>query len=126
MATNLTNSKTRYSQGNDSIVIMQYDFGVPGGRSLDMTGFTGDVIRAGHVIIKDDAAETYKPMPISSGAYGSLPSGYSYFGVCTTTALATKPMVGIMTKGVVNQKASPYTITSAIKTALSHILFSQD
>lgn len=125
---NLNNTGKEISAGNDSIVIVEYLEGVPGGRTLDVTGFTPEVIPAGHILIKD-ASGNYKPMPISSGAYGTLPADHTYAGVLVATIQTAKPFAGIMVRGTVNPAASAYTITSilsAVKTALPLIRFEQD
>lgn len=125
---NLNNPGKEISTGNDSIVIVEYLEGVPGGRTLDTTGFTPAVIPAGHILIKD-AAGTYKPMPVSGDAYGTLPEDHTYAGVLVATIPTAKPFAGIMVRGTVNPAASAYTITSildAVKTALPLIRFEQD
>lgn len=89
MATaNLNNEATKIITGNDSIVIVDNFQSIRGGRTLDVTGFTPDVIQAGHMIIKDSDGE-YKPMPVKgSGAIKSLGtvtagSGYTTDGTYT-------------------------------------------
>lgn len=125
METNLNNVQQEVDTGNDSIVIMQYIDGIQGGRSLDTTGFTETVIQAGHVVIKD-SDRVYKPMPVKSGAYDTLPEGSSYVGVVQASVLTERAMAGIMIRGKVNEVASPYAVTAAIKTALPHIIFTED
>lgn len=198
-----------FDAGIDSVVISNYIEGVPGGRSLDVTGFTPTVIKAGHVVIKETSTGTRKPMPAgkgviltisgaakasgtlvagtttalplkggsgtgatativcgadeltsatlvaggagykvgdvltavvaggtvtmsvatisgADGAYDALPSGHTYEGVTVASVLATEPIVGIMVRGSVNETASPYPVTSAMKSALTHIRFIQD
>lgn len=115
--------------GMDPVVIRKYIAGVKGGKVLDVTGFTEEFIRAGHVIIRDTTNDTYKPMPVSSGAYGSLPSNHEYVGVAVATKSAKEPFVSIMHTGVVNDVASPYpldTIKSALKTAVPTLVFEHD
>jgi len=125
---NLHNEGKEISTGNDSIVIVEYLEGVPGGRTLDVTGFTPEVIPAGHVLIKD-ASGIYKPMPVSGAAYGALPEDHTYAGVLVASIPTAKPFAGIMVRGTVNPAASAYTIASiltAVKTALPLIRFEQD
>jgi hypothetical protein len=62
---NLTNEPREVISGNDNIVIVKNFDSVGGGRTLDTTGFTPEVIRAGHVIIKETATKEYKPMPVT-------------------------------------------------------------
>ena len=125
MTYDLNNAPEKVDTGNDSIVIVNHVQGVPGGRTLDVTGFSGTVIKAGHVIIKN-ASGVHKPMPVSGSAYGSLPASHSYVGVLASTILTSKPSAPILLDGTVNEAASPYPVTSDMKTALSHILFIQD
>ena len=113
-----------YDFGNDPIVIRHFIRGIAGGKVLDVTGFTPDFIKAGHIIIRStDASEkiVYKPLGVSSGAYVSLPQGYEYCGVAVATVPKTEPIVGIMYNGEVNDVCSPYPIAS-IKSALASAL----
>lgn len=115
--------------GNDPIVIRNYVSGDKGGRVLDVTGFTEEYIRAGHVIIKETATDTYKPMPVSDGAYAALPEGHEYVGVAYSTKSVAEPFVAIMYAGTVNDVASPFPvddIKAALKTALPTLVFNHD
>jgi hypothetical protein len=117
---NLARESQQISNANDSIVIVNALGDIPGGRTLDMTGFTAPV-RAGHVII--EVSGVYKPMPVNSGgtAYGTLPSGGNYVGVLRYSVDSTDPRAAIVTIGQVNQAACQYAPTSAMKTALPRI-----
>nr|WP_129732333.1 hypothetical protein [Parabacteroides goldsteinii] len=123
---NLDNAKTTVDTGNDSIVIVEYLEGVPGGRTLNTEGFTAPVIQAGHIVIVETATKERKPMPIAGEAYAALPAGHTFEGVVVASVLTEKPMVGIMVRGSVNEVASPYPVTDAMKTALPLIRFTQD
>lgn len=117
--------------GNDPIVIRKYIAGIQGGKVLDVSGFKGEYIRAGHVIIRNTGNDTYKPMPVDSAgdAYGSLPDSYEYVGVCVATKSVKEPFVSIMHTGVVNDVASPYpldTIKKTLKTAIPTLVFEHD
>ena len=120
--------------GFDSVVIRQYIGGILGGRTLDMTGFNKDVIKAGHIVIRtldeDGKNYTYKPMPVQDGAYTSLPESHEYVGVVVCSKSANEPLVGIMDNGRVNDKAMPYPLTSemkkAVKAALPNLIFEHD
>ena len=129
MATiNVVNEKKQIIFGDDSIVIQKYISGIKGGRVLDTDGYIDAVIKAGHVIITDGKG-VYKPMPISGGAYGTLPSGFSYAGVLYRSILTAKPSASIMTWGEVNSVAAPYAMDSileAFKEACPHIDFIKD
>lgn len=113
--------------GDDSIVIQKYISGIKGGRTLDVTGFTENVIKAGHVIIVKDGV--YSPMPVAEGNYVALPEGAAYAGVLYRSVLAAKPAASIMTWGEVNAVAVPYameTILADFKAACPHIDFIKD
>lgn len=128
----LVDEAVNVDTSKDSIVIIENIVSLRGGRSLDVTGFAPDVINAGHVIIRETATGTYKPMPINSGAtaYETLPGGHTYVGVLVATILKKRPFAGVMTWGVVNEVASPFpvsTIKSAFLTAVNnHIEFTSD
>lgn len=122
-------TKESFGFGTDPIVIRNYVAGIKGGKVLDVDGFSEEYIKAGHVIIMETATETYKPMPVSGGAYASLPSGHEYVGVAYATKSAKEPLVSIMYSGTVNDKACPYPVDSikaALKTALPTLVFNHD
>lgn len=113
--------------GDDSIVIQKYISGIKGGRTLDLTDFNEEVIKAGHVVITKDGE--YRPMPVNGAAYAALPGGYAYAGVVYRSVAAEKPAVSIMTWGEVNAEAVPFpmdAIMDAFKTACPHIDFIKD
>lgn len=111
--------------GKDSIVIINALADIPGGRTLDVSGVASDtkVIAAGHIIIENTTTKDCRPLGVSSGAYVSLPSGYAYKGVLKASVLVNDPRAAIVTAGQVNAAASPYPVTSAIKTGLPRIEF---
>jgi hypothetical protein len=119
---------TGFDTGNDSIVIVNYIEGIPGGRSLNVEGFKPSVIQAGHVVIKETATGDYKPMPVldDGSAYDALPAGHTIEGVVVSSVTTDGAMVGIMVRGSVNQVASPYPVTDAVRAALPLIRFTQD
>lgn len=109
--------------GNDPIVIRRYIAGIQGGKVLDVTDFTDEFVRAGHLVIVKPAADdtekdVYKPMPVSGGAYAALPDGHEYAGVVVASKSTKEPFVGIMYNGEVNDNALPYPLTDEIRTAL--------
>lgn len=112
------NTEEVFMDSNDSIVIRRMLGCITGGRSLDMTNFPDKYIRGGHIVIYEPTTGTYKPMPVSNGAYDSLPSGFEYKGVVVRSKPADKAMVAIMNNGEVNDKALPYPLTDAMRTAL--------
>lgn len=126
---NLATQGAGYDTGNDTIVIVKVLEAIPGGKTLDVTGFSPDVIPAGHLIIEETSTGVLKPMPISGANYGSLPASHTYKGVLISTILTAKPFAGILVRGTVNKNASAYGIASvltAVKTALPLIRFTQD
>lgn len=104
---------------NDSVVIVNYIEGIPGGRTLNVTGFTEDNISAGHVIIQETSSGDYKPLPTS----GTLPSGHTYAGILAASIKTDKAFASIMYRGTVNTAYAPYTIAAAAQTALTLIKF---
>ena len=125
---NLNGNPTRILDGDDAIVIRHFGAGIQGGRTLDVNGFD-KAIRAGHVIIRETATNTYKPMPVSEGNYASLPSGHEYVGVLVASVPLDEPFAAIMYDGEVNDVASPYSVESikaALKTALPKLVFLHD
>lgn len=126
----LNNTGTSIDTGNDSIVIVEYISGVPGGRTLNVTGFAPDVIPAGHLVIEETATGDLKPMPVEGTDYAALPAGHTYAPyVVVASVLKTKAMVGLMDRGTVNHLAMTYniaTILAAVKTAIPHIIFRAD
>ncbi|WCM42397.1 hypothetical protein MG290_01635 [Flavobacterium sp. CBA20B-1] len=120
----LNNEKQGFDTGNDTIVIPRVMETVIGGRTLDTTGFTPEIIKAGTVVIKEDSTGDHKPMPLNSNAdaYEALPAGHSFVGVVISTVDAKKPFVGICVRGTVNEIASPYPPTTAIKNGLAPLI----
>lgn len=120
--TNLNRDNYLIDDGNDSKVIVRDLADIPGGRSLDVNGWSEDVIRAGHIIIKT-ATGDFAPLGVTSNAYNSLDTGEEYAGVLKVSILKDKPLAAIMTMGEVNAAASPYTVTSTIAEGLPQIKF---
>ena len=110
-------------EDKDSIVIQSVLETHVGGVALDVTGFTPEVINAGHVIVKDGTTGDLKPLAISSGAYAALTSGDSYYGIAMHSVKTSRPITAVLVRGSVLEGALPYAVTSAIKTALPHIRF---
>src|SRR5690606_9142538 len=101
---NLVDDTIQVDNSLDSIVIIENIVSIRGGKSLDVTGFAPDVLKAGHVIIKETATGDYKPMPVNGGntAYAALPADHEYAGILNATILKKLPFAGVMTWGVVN------------------------
>lgn len=109
---------------NDPIVIRVYGKSIINGRMLDTTGYTGQYIRKGQLVIRDEANGISKPMPLNEAgtAYGSKPEGYVYEGVAKSTVSVDEPWVGVMYEGEVNDVASPFPLSSELLTALKSAL----
>ena len=131
---NLTREGENISTDLDSIVIVKLFETIPGGRTLDVTGFTPEVIAAGHLIVEETATKELKPLSVTGTGdaltYGVLPSGHTYKGVLVASVLTSKPMASIMVRGTVNNEAlrlaKGLDAPSAAKTALNLIRFTQD
>lgn len=133
---NLNNAPTQIITGNDSIVIVDNLQSVRGGRTLDVTGFTPSMVKAGHVIIKETSTGEYKPMPVvGSGAIektGAITGGSSYVngsytGVPLTGGSGTGATANITVAGnavtavtIVN-KGTGYTDGNSLSAANSNL-----
>lgn len=109
--------------GNESKVIICDLADIPGGRALNMEGFAGDVVRAGHIIKRTVATDSYAPLGVSGNAYAAVAEGEELVGVLKVSVTKERPAAAITTMGQVNAAASPYPVTEAIKTALPQIKF---
>jgi len=118
---NLSNDPTEMDN-YDGIVIMKMIDDINGGKVLDTTGFTDAVICEGHGVIQEDGTENYKPLPVN----GNIPGGHSAAGVVIASVLTSKPAVGVMIRGKVNEEAAKYPYSAAFKNALSLITFTKD
>ena len=118
----MTRDGNSFSDGMDAVVIRREGACIIGGRTLDVSGFTDKTVRAGHIIIRETDTDTWKPLGVSNGSYTDLPEGHSYEGVMKKSKPADEPLASIMYEGEVNDMASPYPVTDAIKTALKTAL----
>jgi hypothetical protein len=126
---NLNDADRLVDTGNDSIVIVHNLETLPGGKTLDTTGFTPEVIPGGHLIIEETSTGNLKPMPVSGSDYAALPASHTYKGILVSSILTAKPFAAVMLRGTVNKNASVYTTDSvlvAAKAALPLIRFTQD
>ena len=140
MKREITTSETQVVFGKDDVVVQQFIADIPGGRTIDFTGWSGkdgtDIIPAGTVIIKGtvSGATVYRPHPVtsttSSGvttwAYDTITSGFTVVGVLYRTITRTNPQGSVLIAAKLNSVALPYAMTSAQKTALPTILFVSD
>ncbi|MDR1161264.1 MAG: hypothetical protein LBK45_02895 [Tannerellaceae bacterium] len=131
MSVNLASEVQTIGTGMDPVVIRKYIAGIIGGRTLDVSSYPLEVIKAGHIVIRNTTDDTYKPMPLASGnaAYAALPSNHEYVGVVVCSKSKDAPLAGIMYNGEVNDVASPFPvdgIKAALKTALPTLTFAHD
>ena len=122
---NLNRKSIEVNDGLDSIVIVKDLGDIPGGRSLDVSGVAADVeiLRAGHILVKNDATKAVLPLGVSEGAYVALPSGHTYLGVLKASIAVKDARAAILTVGQVTAAASPYPVTADIKAGLPNIQF---
>lgn len=118
----ITKQNEVFVDGKDSVVIRRIGGSITGGRTLDLTGFPEDSVRAGHVIIRETASGTCKPLGVSSGEFGELPAGHEYVGVLIASVTKGEPFAAIMYDGEVNDLAMPYALTQTHRTALKQAL----
>jgi hypothetical protein len=127
---NLDNTPVQFDTTMDVVIIKKVDHDIAGGKTLDVTGVTEAVLKAGRVIIENDTTKVLKPLKIVDGAYESKPSGHSYKGILIATIKTSKPFASVMLAGNVNEAAIVNyelpAVPSGAKTALTHILFTQD
>lgn len=128
---NLTNEAQGIITGNDNIVIVNHFDGIRGGRTLDLTGYSEKVVKAGHILVETEDGKI-QPLPVNDGAYAALEEGSNskYYGYLVATIPASKPFAAIMTRGTINPKAAPYTMSAeliaAVKAALPLIDYQED
>lgn len=127
---NLSNTPVQVDTTFDSIIIKRLLIDIPGGKTLDVTGITDEVLKAGRVIIEETATGVLKPLAISAGAYAALPSLHTYKGILIATILLKRPFASVLLAGDVNKQAVieyglPAIPAGAI-TALPNILFTKD
>ena len=138
---NLSNTSATYDDGLDSIVIVDNLQSIRGGRTLDVTGYTPTLIRAGHVIIQATATKQFKPMPVTgvnsisslgtiTGGTGYTPTGTPavlYAGVALTGGTGTGATADIYVTGgsvervVLVNKGTGYAAGDVLSAATSTI-----
>jgi len=118
MATaNLSKNNGTVNTTNDSVVIVQNLDGLPGGRTLNVTGFPDSEISAGHVIIKETATGEYKPLPVN----GTKPAGHDYAGYLVASLSVENAQAAIMYAGTVNEAYCKYPIPAEAKTSINRV-----
>ena len=128
---NLAKEVEQFSAGLDSILIRRKGGRIIGGVVLDLSDWSENTVKGGHIIIskETDGITAYKPLPVSGDKYASLPTGFEYSGVLVRTVLKEDPRAAVQYDGEINDKAMPYpidTIKAALKTALPSLYFKHD
>lgn len=128
---NLAKEVEQFSTGLDSILIRRKGGRIIGGCVLDLSDWEGDVVKGGHVIIKQetDGISTYKPCPVSGEAFSAAPTGWEYAGVLVRTVIKSDPRASVQYDGEINDKAMPYSIDAvkaALKEAFPSLYFMHD
>lgn len=98
--------KTQVVFGEDSVIIQKWNGDIKGGRALDWSGVTEDVLYAGRIIITDGKGK-YKPLGIESSNYKALSTeeGFSYAGVLYRS-IPNGDSAAIMISGQINKVAA--------------------
>lgn len=109
--------------GGDKVCITRMLGDVPGGVTLDLTGYAGKELKEGQVVVYNVSTGVYKPLAVSGTAYGALESGFSYEGVLISAPSVEFPLAGVMTIGQVVKARSPYVISEEIEKGLPRIQF---
>ncbi len=122
MATADLSKQTSIDTTNDSIVIVHNMETIPGGKTLDVTGWGKTTIPAGHPIILDDDGE-YKPIALDSNDEIDTANAAKTVGILVATILTESPLAAIMVRGTVNKEAAVYAIPAACQSPLSLIRF---
>ena len=122
-----------FTNARDSIVIVNALGDLPGGRTLDVTNYEGDVIYAGTVIAKkqDNGNDVYFPLsiteskkPYEQGAtFSTLSSGETAVGILKVSIPKDMPIAAIVTLGQIKEKAMPAAMPATVKKALNFIQF---
>lgn len=120
---NLEKNNYLVDDGLESKVVIRDLADIPGGRALDVSAWTEDVIKAGHIIKHNTSTGSYAPLGVSGEAYEALGANEEYAGVLKCSVLADKAAAAILTIGEVNAACSPYPVTAAIKAGLPQIKF---
>lgn len=138
MKRELTTQQNEVIFGKDDVIIQKLIADIAGGRTIDFTGWTPDLIKAGTVIVKGtvSSATVYRPHPITAGTapnpdtYSTLAEGWSVVGILYRTITRSNPQGSILIQGVVNEAAAQAeglpAYTSGIKTALKDVQFISD
>lgn len=122
-------AKTAINSGMDKVIIPVFHNGILGGRTLDVSCYEPEIIKAGCPVVTDGEGN-YAPVNVSDEKYAfELKEGQKIAGVVVATTLKSNPAVSIMFHGVVNSAAAPYydeATIEAIKKDCPDIMFTKD
>lgn len=122
MSVEISKNVREFGDGADAIVLTQVLADIPGGVSLDVTGYKGDTIRTGHVVVKTKEG-AYKPLNVTGEKYDAVADGETPVGLVISSVSKKDARVGVMTMGQANGKAIKPAVPDAVQKALAHIQF---
>lgn len=111
-----------FDDGKDAIIVQKALTYLPNGAVLDVTAFTDEHIRAGHIIVRDASTKNLKPLAVSGANYQELGTDVAV-GVAGYSVAKGKAFVSVITSGQINGGASKYKPTKALADALPRIEF---
>lgn len=120
---NLTNSEL-IDTTNDNIVIVEALEYIPGGRTLDVSGWPKDTVPAGHPVILDGGE--YKPIAIDGGDAIVETKAAQVIGYLAGTVLTKDPRASIIVRGTVNPEAAVYAIPASCQAPVPLIRFAAE
>lgn len=122
MSVEITKKIREFGDGADAVVLTQVLADIPGGVSLDTTDYKGDIIRAGHVVVRTKEG-AYKPLNVTGDDYDAVAEGETPVGLVISSVTKYDARVGVMTMGQANGKAIKPAVPEAVQTALKFIQF---
>lgn len=114
----LTKNTSNPTNGKDQVVFKKRIAFLDGGRSLDVTGVTEKALYAGHIIVKDTTTGEFKPVTVSGENFEAAAEGTVIVGILADSIFTDKAFASILVAAVINEKAMPYKLPEAVKTAL--------
>lgn len=131
MASFLNQNAEEFGYGAESVLIRRTGGRIIGGCILNLSEWSDNVVRGGHVIIKKetDGITDYKPNPIEDDKFSALPVGWEYAGVLVRSVSKSDPRAAVQYDGEINDKAMPYSIDDikdALKKELPSLYFMHD
>ena len=119
---NLTKNTSRPTNGKDQVVWKNKLGYIDGGRSLDVTAVTEDAIYAGHIVVMDKTTEVYRPLEVTDTAFSDIKANDEIVGLTVSSIRKDIAFASMVTIGIVDEGALPYTISAALKTKVQAAL----